>query len=500
MDEIFDLVDADDRVIGQAPRAEVHRRGLRHRAVHIFVEDAAGRFFLQLRAPTKDLHPNTWDSSASGHLGAGEGYDATAARELEEELGLAPAELRQPLVPLFGVAAHALTGNEFVRVYHLRHDGPLRPDAGEIAGGHWGTAAEIDAWLRREPVAFAPSFAALWRAWRGTPEVGDPLPLTDPAWLRAGPVAVRSACARVAASARHVRLVDQALDPLVTAWRGVDGAALTPPLDRERHYAEPLDPDDTLAYWLTLAAVNFGSGWFPILHKRPGHSGYFHVAACLADRWRRGGPPAPEALAELTAAEVQAWIEQPAEADLAGLAEHWANALRALGQRLLGAHGGSWTALRAAGGDSVRPWIGELVQQPYFRDAAWLDGLPVPFLKRAQLAAADLSLALDQAGPRSFRDLDDLTLFADNLVPHVLRHLGVLEVDEALATRLDGGDLLRPGERAEVELRAVAVTAVEQLSRRTGHPPRVLDALLWHRGQEPRFKALPRPRCRTVFY
>jgi hypothetical protein len=117
------------------------------------------------------------------------------------------------------------------------------------------------------------------------------------------------------------------------------------------------------------------------------------------------------------------------------------------------------------------------------------------FYKRAQIAANDLSLA----GVAEFGDLDELTIFADNLVPHVLRCDGVLVYDDDLATHIDSGALL-PAGRWEQEIRACAVHACEMLAQRTGVPPRVLDVWLWNRGQEPAYKQRPRHRTRTVFY
>ena len=81
LDELFDVVDAQDRVTGKLPRREVHARGLRHRAVHMLVVNGAGRVFLHKRSMAKDLFPGVWDSSAAGHVGAGEDYDGTAARK-----------------------------------------------------------------------------------------------------------------------------------------------------------------------------------------------------------------------------------------------------------------------------------------------------------------------------------------------------------------------------------------------------------------------------------
>src|ERR1700688_3397594 len=88
-EEIFDVVNEQDRVIGQRPRSEVHRLGLMHRAVHVLVFNARGEVFLQKRSMTKDREPGKWDSSTSGHLDSGEDYDAGAVRELREEIGLA---------------------------------------------------------------------------------------------------------------------------------------------------------------------------------------------------------------------------------------------------------------------------------------------------------------------------------------------------------------------------------------------------------------------------
>ena len=98
-----------------------------------------------------------------------------------------------------------------------------------------------------------------------------------------------------------------------------------------------------------------------------------------------------------------------------------------------------------------------------------------------------------------FGDLDRLTIFADNLVPHVLRVDGVLVYDDDLAARIDRGELLPSGDE-EREIRACAVHACEQIAASMDLPPRILDVWLWNRGQEPRYKALPRHRTRTVFY
>ncbi len=122
-EEIFDVVDVDDQVIGQQSRSEVHRLGLRHRAIHLLVFNASGELFLQKRSMKKDCFPGTWDSSVSGHVDAGETYDACALREPREEIGLELATVPQRL---FKIGACEATAQEFVWVYRCEHEGPRR--------------------------------------------------------------------------------------------------------------------------------------------------------------------------------------------------------------------------------------------------------------------------------------------------------------------------------------------------------------------------------------
>src|SRR6476661_7514198 len=99
-EEIFDVVNEHDEVIGQERRSEVHRLGLQHRAVHVLVFNARGDVFLQKRSMKKDTFPGAWDSSASGHLDTGETYDACALRELREEIGLKVEQVPEKLFKL----------------------------------------------------------------------------------------------------------------------------------------------------------------------------------------------------------------------------------------------------------------------------------------------------------------------------------------------------------------------------------------------------------------
>jgi isopentenyl-diphosphate delta-isomerase len=157
-DELLDVVDAGDVVVGQATRAEIHRRGLRHRAVHIVVSNPRGEVFVQQRALGKDCQPGLWDTSAAGHVDHGETYDAAAVRELAEELGLAG----ETVEPWWSLTAGPLTGQEFVQVYRCctRHE--PRPDPDEIAASGWWTPAALAAWMAARPEDFTAAFRAIF--------------------------------------------------------------------------------------------------------------------------------------------------------------------------------------------------------------------------------------------------------------------------------------------------------------------------------------------------
>jgi Potential Queuosine, Q, salvage protein family len=284
---------------------------------------------------------------------------------------------------------------------------------------------------------------------------------------------VRAGCAEIAASARFVTID--------AARLGQVEPGPPPALDPERHYLDGSRPD-VAAYLLTLDTINFGSGWFPTLRKRPGCSGYFTVASALADRFRAIGPWTARELRALDAADVAAALEQDAGHPLMRL---YGEALRNLG-RFLGSSE-PLDVVEAADGSAERLAARLARGMRFFDDRG--------FYKRAQIAANDLALA----GVARFCDLDHLTIFADNLVPHVLRVDGVLRYDERLAQLIDAGELLPPGEE-EREIRGSAVHACELIARELGVPPRTLDVWLWNRGQDARYKAVPRHRTRTVFY
>jgi isopentenyl-diphosphate delta-isomerase type 1 len=158
-EEVLDVVDAHDQVIGAATRSTVHQENYRHRAVHILVFDRGRRIYLQKRSMTKDNSPGLWDTSAAGHVDSGESYRAAANRELAEELGL---PLDSALEELFKLEAKPATGLEFVVVY--RHHTALEPipDAVEIAEGRWLDSDTLNRWLGEQPNEFTETFREIW--------------------------------------------------------------------------------------------------------------------------------------------------------------------------------------------------------------------------------------------------------------------------------------------------------------------------------------------------
>jgi len=305
---------------------------------------------------------------------------------------------------------------------------------------------------------------------------------------------VREAAAWVAGRARSVRIEEGQIEAYA--------AALPQPAphlpDPETELTDG-DREARAAFIICLDAINFGSGWWPTIRKRPGRSGYFTVAAGLTDRFRAAGPWTAPELRQLDAAAIAVVLGQDPTHRLMA---DFAAALRDVGAHVEDDHGGSFAAVLDSAAGSAPALADLLAGWRAFADVSIYEEREVPFFKRAQIAAADVARAGLGA---ELRDLDRLTGFADNLVPHVLRVDGVLRLDPALSARIDAGELLVHGSPEEVELRAAAVQSIELLAgarAAAGQPliPAEIDAALWTRGGAPRYKALPRPRSRSTAY
>ena len=314
---------------------------------------------------------------------------------------------------------------------------------------------------------------------------------------------IRDGCRHVAENAARVRIDAARLADYARDFPVAEIGAAT--LDPATHYLG--HGKDTLAFVLALDAINFGSGYFPHIRKRPGHSGYFTVAAGLNDWFQAEGAPSAARLAKLSQGDCARIFNQdlgnPPAAELMGL---FAKALNDLGALLLARFDGECAKLVESANHKAENLVAALRIMPFFDDLEIWHGRKVPFMKRAQLTAADLGLAFDHEGWGRFDDPDRLTIFADNLVPHVLRVDGILGYDPDLAAHIDCGESIEVGSIEEIEIRATALHAVELLKQHlhaAGHrdiTSMALDYLLWNRGQAARYKAIPRHRARGVFY
>jgi 16S rRNA (adenine1518-N6/adenine1519-N6)-dimethyltransferase len=159
--ERFPVVDKNDQILRYARRSDVHGNNLRHRAVHILIFNQENEVYLQQRSRWKDRHPLKWDSSAAGHVTAGESYEETAQRELEEELGLTVH-----IEKILELPASVRTDHEFVWLYR----GKIRVNPiinrSEIETGAFFPPPIIDGWVSARPENFAPGFTECWKAYR----------------------------------------------------------------------------------------------------------------------------------------------------------------------------------------------------------------------------------------------------------------------------------------------------------------------------------------------
>ncbi|MDQ2629552.1 MAG: queuosine salvage family protein [Actinomycetota bacterium] len=252
------------------------------------------------------------------------------------------------------------------------------------------------------------------------------------------------------------------------------------------------DPEAAAAFAICMNAINFGSGWWPTIRKRPGHSGYATMAGGVEDRFASAGPWRAEELVAMDAATIAGVVGQDREHPLMA---QFAAALRDVGTHLLGEHEGRYLGL-VEGAASVPALAAILAGWDSFADVSRYDGRAVPFFKRAQLAAADLH----RAGVADLPGIERLTAFADNLVPQVLRVDEVIELAPGLEEKIEAEQLLVHGSPEEVELRACAVHAVELLAAASGLTAAAIDGALWNRGRDRRYKAVPRPRSRNTAY
>lgn len=299
---------------------------------------------------------------------------------------------------------------------------------------------------------------------------------------------VRESFAHVADNARHVRINAEALKALAAA---LPAQPVIHELDREHHLIST--PEETAAYLLMLDSVNFGSGYKPFLTAEGWTpiegSIYYGVSVRLKNWFERNGMPDADTVSRLDEAAVTGMFELPGQPYSRQLTQLFTRHLNAMGCYIEERHGGDWLGPVEAAGGRAAKLVDSLADIPEFSDTADYNDRTVSIFKRAQIAAADMHYAFRALGTDLFDDMDRLTMFADNAVPHVLRVDNVLSYDSDLAAHLDNGRILESGSQEEIEIRCCAGQAVEELARLKNLTSVQVDHMLWNiRFEDPRYK------------
>ena len=161
--EYLSVVDENDQVINTLPRDKIHAAGLPHRAVHILVFNNKKQLFMQKRSMKKDFNKGLWDTSAAGHVDAGEDYKSSAIRETKEELGV---NIEKTLHFLFKLSPTQQLGMEFIQVYHCYHNGPFMLNIDEIDEGRWLSIKDISVRVNENDLSLTETFKAIWRQYQ----------------------------------------------------------------------------------------------------------------------------------------------------------------------------------------------------------------------------------------------------------------------------------------------------------------------------------------------
>jgi hypothetical protein len=307
---------------------------------------------------------------------------------------------------------------------------------------------------------------------------------------------IAPACAWVAQQADHVKIYAEKI-PEYTHFILAKYPLVTE-MSNDHHYISA-DKEKTAAYILALDSINFGSGYFHIARECGIELEYAVIASGLKKAFEQGELDRPEAWAKVTAADFSWLLSMPqgAHPQLDKLMTLFAKHLQETGRKVLTAYQGKVLSLIESAGHSALKLADMVAEWKGFHDVHSYKGREIPILKRAQILASDMNLALS-----GLKDMDKLTIFADNMVPHVLRCDGILEYTAALAEKIDNGVPLLSGSAEEIEIRASAIHAVELM--KAAAPQSItsvnLDHLLWHRGYEPELYKKRTHRTLTTDY
>ncbi|MBU1108421.1 MAG: queuosine salvage family protein [Candidatus Riflebacteria bacterium] len=313
---------------------------------------------------------------------------------------------------------------------------------------------------------------------------------------------IRSSCAFAAEKAELVHINQNFLEEYALILP--IEIAQNPIMESENHFCG--DAEATLAYFITLDCINFGSGYFAALRKDQGKTGYFTVASRLKAEALRVGGFSAAWLKTINSDECCRIFDQsPANAVAYELMCLFAKALSDLAALLEKEFGDSFIKLIESASYSAAALTEILCQMSFYRDIFKQQDREIFLLKRAQITASDLHIAFSGQGFGRFDDISELTIFADNLVPHVLLTDGLLSYAPDLQAAIAANELLASGSQAELEIRASSVHAVELLRQTylatgTKVSSQGLDYLLWNRGQDLKYLQSPTHVTRCVYY
>ncbi len=312
---------------------------------------------------------------------------------------------------------------------------------------------------------------------------------------------VRQDSAWVAENADHVFLHRDK----ISAYGGglLSRYPLVTEMDAENHFVDRNDAEKTAAYFLALDSINFGSGYFADAKQMDCDLEYAPIAKSLKQAFIAEAMDTPQKWIEANAGDMHHVFGLPCgvSPDIDQLMGLFARHLNATGKAVQDDHSGSIAQFLNDAKNSAMGIVGLVAHWPHFHDVHAYKGRKVAVYKRAQILAADLHLALG-----GFDDVSGLTIFADNMVPHVLRQDGIISYRDGLASKIDAAIPLMAGSAEEVELRSIAIHAVELIKAalhdqgHAGVSSMNIDHLLWHRGYEEGFSDKPVHRTRTVWY
>lgn len=283
--------------------------------------------------------------------------------------------------------------------------------------------------------------------------------------------------------------------------------SLVTEIDSAHHFLAAEDAERTAAYMLALDSINFGSGYFKLARARGIDLEYQVIAEGLKKSFEARRFDHAAAWVQMTAADFHALLGVPKGRDAAldMLMSRFARHLADTGAKIATEYDGKVMNLLEAADHSAARLVDIIGTWPGFHDVALYKGVEIGFFKRGQIFAADIFLAFGGRAPADFNDMAALTCFADNMVPHVLRHDGILDYAPALAARIDAGEELQAGEAAEIEIRACGIHAVELMraaANAAGHNVTSvnLDHIIWNRGYEAGLYQKPSHQTRSTWY